>query len=486
MHDGANMSDLVDFAIKELEKQDSRYGDIRLSNINTERIVVKNGSVEAIKDEESRGYGIRILRGDGWGFASSSDMSKAGVKRTVKKAAKIARASSKVSGKVAFKDIEVHQDSYKNDYKTDPFEVSLEEKLDLMTEVDSRLDIDDRIKMRQINFYAWRFDKEFASTEGARIDQEIVQTGGGMSVNASDGDDTQKRSYPNSFGGDFHSDGYEFFEGLDLLENAESTAEESLELLEADQCPEGEMDIILDTSQLALQIHESCGHATELDRVLGTEANYAGTSFLTPDKLNELRYGSDIVNLTADATAEGGMGTFGYDDEGVKAKKVDLVKDGQFVGYQASREGAAEVGVEPSGNMRADGWQNIPLVRMTNINLEPGDWSREEIIEETDKGILFDTIKSWSIDDKRLNFLFGTEAGYLIEDGEIVKLLKNPTYTGITYDFWRNCDAIAGEDDWILHGVPNCGKGEPPQTMQVGHGCAPTRFTDIKVGVGKW
>ncbi len=473
------------FGIESLDDLGVDYGDIRFSNNQTQSIQVKNGAVESIKDTESKGYGIRILDG-GWGFASSSDLSKKGVKETVKRAHKIARASRKVTDQVEMDDIDIHQDEYVTPYEKDPLKVGLDEKIGYLTEVESRLAVDDAIKVTQSNFKAWTFHKEFASTEGARIVQKIVQCGGGLSISASDGEDVQKRSYPNSFGGDFQSGGYEYFEGLELLEHAEDTAQEAVKLLDAEQCPSGEKDIILDTSQLALQIHESCGHPTELDRALGTEASYAGTSFMTPDKLNELRYGSDRVHITADATAEGGLGTFGYDDEGVEAKKVDLVKDGMFVGYQASREDAAQVGVEVSGNMRADGWENIPLVRMTNINLEPGDWSREEIIEETKDGILMDTIKSWSIDDKRLNFQFGTEAGYLIENGEIKKLIKNPTYTGITYEFWRNCDAIAGKEDWKLHGVPNCGKGEPPQVMRVGHGCAPARFTDIEVGVGEW
>ncbi len=479
------MRGIVEFGIEELENKDIKYGDIRFSEIKSEVINVKNGAVEAIKNSDSKGYGVRVIDG-GWGFASSADISEEGVAETIKRARKIARASSKASEEIQLADIDIHQDSYTTPYETDPFKVELEEKIDYLMDVDERMKVDDKIKVRKCNFNAWKTNKEFASTEGARIQQDLVKTGGGLSVNVSDGEDTQKRSYPNSFGGDFNSRGYEFFEGLNLLEHAEETAQEGVDLLDAEQCPEGDMDIILNTNQLALQIHESCGHPTELDRALGTEASFAGTSFMTPDKLGDLRYGSDRVNLVSDATAEGGLGTFGYDDEGVKAKKVDLVRNGMFVGYQASREGAAEVGVEPSGSMRADGWKNLPLVRMANINLEPGDWSKEEIVEETDKGIIFDGIKSWSIDDKRLNFQFGTEAGYLVEDGEVKHLIKNPTYTGITYEFWRNCNAIAGEGEWKLHGVPNCGKGEPSQTMQVGHGCAPARFEDIRVGVGKW
>jgi len=485
LYHGASMRNLVEYGIELLEKEGAEYGDIRFFDSKTENINVKNGAVEAIKNSNSRGYGIRVIK-RGWGFASSNDFTKEGMEEAVKRALKIAKASSKASEKIELADIEIHEDTYETPHKKDPFKIGLEEKLDYLMDVDDRMNIDDKIKVRKCNFNAWKTIKEFASTEGAKIEQKLIQTGGGLSVNVFDGEDTQKRSYPNSFGGDFNSRGYEFFENLELLDNAKETAEEGVELLEADQCPKGNMDIILNTNQLALQVHESCGHPTELDRALGTEASYAGTSFLTPDKLNELRYGDERVNIVADATAEGGLGTFGYDDEGVKAKKVDLIRNGIFVGYQASREGAAKVGLEPSGNMRADGWENLPLVRMTNINLEPGSWEKDEIVEETKKGIIFDGVKSWSIDDKRLNFQFGTEAGYLVENGEISGLIKNPTYTDITPDFWKSCDAIAGEKDWVLHGVPNCGKGEPPQTMQVGHGCAPARFNEIRVGVGKW
>lgn len=485
MHAGASMEELADFGMKKLEKSGVSYGDIRFSDINQEVIVVKNGSVESIKDFQSKGYGIRVIDG-GWGFASSSDLTKDGVEKTIERAMKIASASAMASNKPRMKDVQIFEDTYESDYKKDPFDVSTEDKLEILTESEERMRVDKKVKVTQSSFRAWKFDKIFKSTEGADIHQKIIQCGGGISANATDGEDVQKRSYPNSFGGDFHSEGFEFFESLDLISEAKRVGEEAVKLLDAEQCPSGNMDIILDTSQLALQIHESCGHPTELDRVLGTEASYAGTSFLTPDKLNDLKYGSERVHLTSDATAEHGLGTFGYDDEGVKAKKIDLVKDGIFVGYQASREDATQVDVEVSGSMRADGWQNIPLVRMTNIDLEPGDWSKKEIIEDTDEAILMDTIKSWSIDDKRLNFQFGTEAGYLIKDGEIKKLIKNPTYTGITYKFWRNCDAIAGKEDWRMHGVPNCGKGEPAQTMRTGHGCAPSRFRDIRVGVGKW
>jgi TldD protein len=244
------------------------------------------------------------------------------------------------------------------------------------------------------------------------------------------------------------------------------------------------MDVILDGSQLGLQIHESCGHPAELDRVFGSEANFAGGSFLTTDKLGKFRYGSPIVNLTADATAPFGLGTFGYDDEGVPAQRWDIVKEGVLAGYLTSRETAPRIGLERSqGSMRADGFSRIPLIRMVNVSLQPGEWDPEALIADTKRGIYMETNRSWSIDQLRYNFQFGTEVGWLIENGKKTKLVKNPTYQGITPEFWGSCDAICGPKHWTLWGTPNCGKGQPQQAMTTGHGASPARFRNVKVGV---
>jgi TldD protein len=236
---------------------------------------------------------------------------------------------------------------------------------------------------------------------------------------------------------------------------------------------------------LALQVHESCGHPIELDRVFGTEASYAGTSFLTTEKMGNFRYGSEIVNITADATVPGGLGTFGYDDEGVPAQRTPIVRDGIFVGYLTSRETAAVLGQQSNGAMRADGWNRIPLIRMTNVNLEPGEWDLDDLIADTDDGIYMEMNKSWSIDDKRLNFQFGTEIAYQIKKGKLGQMYKNATYTGITPQFWAGCDAICSDKHWNVWGTPNCGKGQPSQTAHVGHGTAPARFRNVRVGVMK-
>lgn len=236
---------------------------------------------------------------------------------------------------------------------------------------------------------------------------------------------------------------------------------------------------------MALQIHESIGHPTELDRVVGMEASFAGTSFLTLDKLDKFRVGSDLVTISADATVPGALGTFGFDDEGVPAQNTPIISRGLLAGYLSSRETAHLVGGRSNGTMRADGWNRIPLIRMTNLNLDPGEGSLDEIVSETPEGVLFETNRSWSIDDKRLNFQFASEIGWEIKNGKLGRMLKNPNYTGVTPKFWAACDRIAGPGDWRMWGVPNCGKGEPTQIARVGHGSSPARFQDTQIGVGK-
>ncbi len=293
------------------------------------------------------------------------------------------------------------------------------------------------------------------------------------------------RSYPNSHGGQTVQGGWESILALDFVAHAPRVAEEASALVTAAECPATTTTVVIDGSQIALQVHESIGHPTELDRVLGDEAAFAGTSFLTLDDLDTLRYGSDLVTVTADATVPGSLGSFGYDDEGVPAQRDYLVKDGIFSGFLSSRESAPAIGRASNGAARADGWNRIPLVRMTTVSLEPGTWSLPDLIADTDDGIYLETNNSWSIDDKRLNFQFACEIGWEIKGGKLGRMIKNPNYTGITPGFWGSCDAICSRDHWQVWGVPNCGKGEPMQVAHVAHGAAPARFRDVQVGVGR-
>jgi len=405
----------------------------------------------------------------------------------------IAIATLTVSKKpVILSPLKSTKDSFKTKVKIDPFKVPLSEKIKLLVNASDQMQKVKQIVMAQSFCRIYKEEKIFASIDGSLIEQEIIETGGGIEALASDGTDVQTRSYPNSFRGLFQTRGWELFAKMDLEGNSQRVAEEAVQLLKAEQCPSGEIDLILDGPQLALQVHESCGHSTELDRVMGFEASYAGTSFMTIDGLNKLKYGSDIVNIYGDATCEGGLGSFGYDDEGVPAQKFPIIDKGLHVGYLTSRETAGILSEMTgkkyfsNGCMRADGWGNIPLIRMININLEAGNWKLDDLISDTKKGIFMSINKSWSIDDRRINFQFATELAREIKNGKLGKIYKNPTYTGITPQFWNSCDAICGKNEWELWGTPNCGKGEPSQLAHVGHGTAPARFRKVKTGVGKW
>jgi len=469
------------------EIRGAQYADIRVVENQTETISIRNGVVQKLDFSDSIGFGIRVLVNGAWGFASSHDLSEEEVARVLSLAFEIAEASAMVSRS----DIDLGapingQGEYSTPFTIDPFKVPLDEKLELLMSVDEIMSTVKGPRVRTADLRFWRTKKWFANSEGAYTEQTIIESGGGLSATSVADGEVQIRSYPNSFRGQFSTGGWEVVKNLDLPGNAERTAEESIALLSAESCPSNvNTTMILGGSQLALQIHESCGHPTELDRVFGTEAAYAGTSFLTPEKLGSFQYGSDVVNLTQDSVHPLGLGTYGWDDEGVPSQSTHLVKDGKFVGYLMSRETAAKLGEESNGCSRASGWNRIPLVRMTNVSLQPGAWRFEDLVADTDEGIYMETNRSWSIDDKRYNFQFGTEVGYEIKSGKMGKLLKNCTYTGITPDFWKSCDAVCHRDDWRMWGTPNCGKGQPAQVIHTGHGAAPARFRNIKVGVMK-
>lgn len=462
------------------------YADIRIVRRQNEEIEVKNGKAEALVHDEDFGFGIRVLSQGAWGFACSSKVTKREMEAVFTKALKIAKASTKAKGKeVLFSSSPPITDQYKTAVSIDPFNIAPETKLGLLLRADEIIRRNKKVKISEAFMGLYKTEKTFASTEGSYIEQEIVECGAGIAATAIEGNEVQVRSYPNSFRGNFTTRGYEWIEKLALADQAERVAEESAQLLTAKPCPSKRTALILDSSQLALQIHESIGHPVELDRILGTEASYAGTSFLKPKMVGHFKYGSEWVNIFADATCPGGLGTFGYDDEGIKAQKVPIISHGILVNLLTSRETAHHLGKESNGTMRADGWNRIPLIRMTNINLEPGDWTLEQMIADTEEGLFLKTNRSWSIDDKRINFQFGTEIGCEIKNGKLGEIVKNPTYTGITPTFWNSCDAIANRDAWQMWGTPNCGKGEPGQVAHVGHGAAPARFRNVQVGVMK-
>lgn len=488
------MNELLALALNRAQLLGASYADVRLLHTREQGLTVHNGVVQSANEVENGGFGVRVVVDGAWGFAGSALLTPAEVERVTAQAVAIARASALfLREPVLLGPAEVHRGSYRTAYQLDPFAVSLEEKLALLLEADALMRQEPGVKITHGDLVALRKVQTFASTEGSYIEQEITETGAEIQAFAIANGEIQRRSYPHAFR-DQRTAGWEFVQRLDLVGNAPRIAAEAVALLSADPCPSGITTLILGGSQLGLQVHESCGHPTELDRVFGTEAAYAGTSFLTPEKLDGFRYGSPLVNLTADATIPGGLGTFGYDDEGVPAQRVPLVCEGLFVGYLTSRETATKLarirGLDPAQTrsgaaMRASDWNRLPIIRMTNINLEPGAWELEDLIADTDDGIYMESNRSWSIDNLRLNFQFGTELGYEIKGGRRTRLLKNATYTGMTPEFWGGCDAICNEKYWQVWGVPNCGKGQPSQTAHTGHGAAPARFRNVRVGVIK-
>ncbi|NIM05843.1 MAG: TldD/PmbA family protein [Armatimonadetes bacterium] len=478
--------DIAQRAIDAALAAGATYADVRIVRQKGESITVKNNEVETLSSSHEEGIGVRVVADGAWGFACTNSPDPKEIEETAKVAVRVARASARTSREpVELSEVEPARDVWKSELKIDPFDVPLEDKISLLKEADRAMRQFPKVRVALGRLVFMQEEKWFLSSEGAEIEQHRTESGGMISATAIEGDEVQTRSYPSSLEGFHSARGWEMVEEMDLPGHAEQTAKEACDLLSAPLCPSEETDLILDSSQMALQVHESCGHPTELDRVFGTERSYAGTSFLTPDKLGKLRYGSEIVNINADATLPGGLGTFGYDDEGVPAQRTDLVKSGIFTGYLTSRETAARLGQKSNATMRAESWNHLPLIRMTNINLDPGDWTLEEMIADTKSGVFASSTKSWSIDDLRLNFQFATETAREIKDGSLGRLLRNTTYQGRTPEFWASCDAIGNRKEWKLWGVLNCGKGEPAQAMHVGHGTSPARFRKVRVGVLK-
>jgi TldD protein len=419
-----------------------------------------------------------------WGFAATARTSDDEIARTAQLAVEIAKASARLPGEpVRLAPVEPVRATWSSPVQQDPFTVALEEKVALLMEASRRMQGVKGVSFAEAGIDLYRRRTVFASSEGALIDQTITNSGGGIEATAIGDGEMQRRSFPNSFRGHITAAGWEHIPTLGLVEEAERIGTEAVELLSAKDCPSEVTTLVLDSGQMELQVHESIGHPIELDRVLKMEEAFAGTSFLDPADRGKLRYASDKVSITADATLPGGLGTFGFDDEGVPAQRVPVIVDGVFHNFISSRETAAILGDMSNATMRADGWQNLPLIRMTNISIEPGEGTLEEIIGDTSDGIYMSTNQSWSIDDKRVNFQFGCEIAWRIKDGKRTELLRNPNYTGITTEFWNSCDAVAGREEWVLWGTPNCGKGQPMQTARVGHGASPARFRDIQVGV---
>ncbi len=479
------MKDLAQLAMDTAVARGADYADARVIESAREELQVKDGQVGGVEQSESIGIGVRVLVGGAWGFSATDDLSREGIQKAAAAAVAIGRAGAGlIRERVRLAPEPVHQATWASTCEVDPFTVPLDRKLDLLFRVDAKLRAVRGVSIAEGFLTFVRRRQLFLSSEGSEIAQTITRSGGGYSATAVSGDQVQRRSFPQAEG-HHRCLGYEFIESVPWVENAERVGEEAVALITADPCPVGEFDVVLDGSQLALQIHESVGHPTELDRALGMEANYAGTSFLTPDLRNSLRFGSPHVNLVADGTLPHGLATFGFDDDGVEAQRWHIIQDGLFVGYLTSRELAHRIGETRSrACVRADGWHHIPMIRMVNLSLMPGKGTLDDLIADTGKGIYMETNRSWSIDQLRYNFQFKTEIAWEIRHGKRGRMLRNPTYQGITPKFWNACDFVCGPEEWKPWGVTNCGKGQPGQVAEMTHAASPARFRGVQVGVG--
>ncbi len=472
-------------ALDHCKKLGAEYADVRVERLEDENISISDGRVEPIEQASSYGIGIRILKNGGWGFTATDIFTENSIKEKAALAAEIASASASVNRqKTALAPLEPSLGSYLSPHEIDPFTLPLDQKISFLADLDAAIASTggDKINSRSCFAGFRKLDKYFVSSEGSRVSQVIIQTGAGLSLGMTKSHrERYERSFPSS-SGQYECKGFELLEELKMKEAIPRLVEEVTMLQSAVPCPETTTTLLLSGDQMSLQIHESVGHPLELDRVFGSERNFSGVSFATADQLGKLKYASDIITITSDPTAPHGLGSYGYDDEGVPAKEVELIRNGILVNYLSSRETAARLNLSSTGAMRADGWGNLPLIRMTNINLRPGEKSFEDILAGIDDGIFMDTVNSWSIDDERKFFKFGCEIGWLIKGGKLTTPIKNPTYSGCTTDFWNNCIAVADKNSYRVWGVPNCGKGEPGQNARTGQGASPACFTNVQVG----
>jgi TldD protein len=482
-------TDLARLVIDLIARAGCEYGDVRFCTYRTQRLYARDRSLSQLSDNVSSGFGVRVLLDGAWGFAASPHKTPAEVERIVALAVEIAKGSRlSQQTRVQLAPVEAYRDTYITPIEIDPFTIPITEKADLLLQINEQLlSYSERGIKKAYSFLGFtREDKTFASTEGSLIQQTIYRSYPGFGCTAIASGDAQSRSYERPP----LNKGYEHINPNDLLNQVERVAQEAIEKVYAPKSPSGiRSTLILKPTNLWLTIHESVGHPTELDRVYGYEANFAGTSFATTDKLGKLQYAAPWVNFKADRTQPGGRGTMGYDDEGVPAQDWYIVKNGVLVDYLTDRETAYRLGRPSSnGSAYADSWSSVPMVRIPNLGLEPGSdgdshtATLAEMIADTEDGILIDGIGSYSIDQQRRNFQFGGDAFWKVEKGKVVGMLKDVTYHSMTTDFWNSVDAIGPASEREQCSTDICGKGEPMQIAQMTHACVPVRVRNIQIG----
>lgn len=470
-----------------IDKADSlgvEYADIRIQTTHSEVIYLRNLSLKNTRDNVIRGYGIRVLKNGAWGFAHSNVFTKEAVIKTVERAYKIALNSAKIKNGEGIKlaSERSYIDSYRTPVKIDPFQVPLREKVDLMLEVNKTMLNFQEIKQAMFFVHSQTDDKIFASTLGSKLNISTTFVAPMITATAVTENDSQSRSFQS--GG--QAKGWEMILENNFLEKASFLAEEAIIKVNAESLKEEKRrDLLLDPVHLSLTMHESVGHPTELDRVLGWEADFAGISFATPEKLKNYKYGSEIVNLSGDNTLEEGLATAGYDDDGVPGQKWQIVKNGILNEYGTTRETAPFIGEKMSrGCNRATYYYDFPINRIPNLYLEPGEkpLTPQELISDTEDGVYIEGQGSFSIDQHRENFQFGGDMFWEIKNGKRVRPLKKIIYKSNNPEFWNSVDAICDKRFWKPFGVVNCGKGQPMQAGRMTHGASLTRFRKIRVG----
>jgi TldD protein len=472
-------AELADLALTRIRHAGADYGDIRIQDSTKETIQGEDRRIASIRSAEDRGFGVRVLYHGAWGFAASSVLSLEEIPRVAELAVDIAKGSASVAiEKVRLAEEPVHRDRIVTPVRRDPFTVPLEKKADLLLAVMETLHRQSGIVRSRAGLWAQRDRKRFVSTEGSAIEFDLLAVSGECSATAVD----QGRFATRSFNVPHLRKGYELIEEADMLREAPRVAGEAVEKVKAPAVDAGRYDLVLDAEHLSLTMHESCGHPSELDRALGYEANYAGTSFLTTDKLGSFRFGSPHVTLVADNTEPETLAATGYDDDGVACQQWDVVRDGIFVGYCTNREVAPRIGETRSrGSNRADSWGSVPIVRIANIGLQPGAATLDQLIADVKLGIYIEGHGSYSIDQRRYNFQFGGDAFWLIEKGRRSHMIRDVIYHGITPEFWNSCDGIADRAFRRRHGFITCGKGQPGQSGWMTHAASPARFRGVQV-----
>lgn len=465
-------------------KAGAQYADVQFWTIRQEDVSVRNGDVRSAADTSSIGYAVRALVGGSWGFFGSDRFGDANFDAAAARATAIAKSGARVEGLIPAvlptAKVVAH---YETPMTKDPATVGLSERAQLLLAAEKAGHVATNVVSAYAFMTIYTTAKEFYATTGSAITQLLRQAGAGCGVSAIGKDkDVQTRGGPGDFAL-YQGGGYEVIERAHLTALAPQYGREAAILANAPPLPSGVRDLVLDGSVLNLQMHESIGHPLELDRALGWEANFSGVSWATPDRVGKLKYGSSLLNVYADNALPLGMATVGYDDEGVQPHKVPLIENGILRAFLSSRDTAAQVHLPQTASTRAQDWASVPMVRMTNIVLAPHEGTTESIVNETKDGVYVAGMRSWSIDDHRLNFQFGPQIGYEIKNGKLGRIFKQPTYTGVTPQFWGSMDRVGGPEEFVVWGTPNCGKGEPEQAGRTSHACSVARFRNVNVGV---